>query len=224
MRYWDLTEKQRSELSYEEIEKFLPYEYMESGVVNPVPPVLEQVPEMPIDKTEKWYKVGDILFAEVEEALQFLQLEPHKSTYDYRVGYKYDYAEKIDAEPTAVMLFDREEIRVYADSLKKIKDIKEKNEQLENEYTKEKAKSDKVRDNLISDWRNCQAKAEQINKINKAYNEYIDMAGSRELALFFLGKIYSAEEIQEAQDWYNGNTKSTSISDNSASSEDTGSF
>ena len=76
--YWDYTERERSEMTEDQVTALLDVELMSKGVLKVVAPILNKIE--PVDlPTETKYEAGGILFVTVEQAQAFLALKLGKA-------------------------------------------------------------------------------------------------------------------------------------------------
>ena len=96
-------------------------------------------------------------------------------------------------------LYSQQELLNLATILKQNKQAKEKNEELTSSYEKAIKEQNKVLDEVWSDWWRCKERAYELQKIIDTKAEYLKMTdNNEEVAMSFLKKIYSEEDIKEA--------------------------
>ncbi len=196
--YWDYSEKERTKLAEEEVRSLLDMELMVKGVKKIVAPMLKPIQEVSVN-TEIWFEVDGVFFKDAETAQKFLALDPKKSTYEYACGYDYHYATSIEQNIEQKKLYKHQDLLNLATILKQNKQAKEENEQLTSAYEKNIKEQNKVLDAVWSDWWRCRDRACELQKIVDTKTEYLRMAdGNEEIAMDFLKKIYTEEDIKEA--------------------------
>lgn len=215
-RYFDHTEKERSEMTAETVESLMARELMEAGIVKPEKPVLEEVPTFETTKT-RYYRVksGDychtlsgIAFLTLQDAEAFTKLGvvSRDSGYGSSVEYVKPFA-KLSIEPEEAC--SQEEFIRVKEIAEKAKAIKAANDKAVAAYNAECKASIEVTDGVWTDWRECRAKAQRIQRIYATYEEYYRMCDSNEsVASRFLAKSFSIEQLKEADEWLG-----TSLSD-----------
>lgn len=196
--YWDYAEEERARITEEEIKGLLDIELMSKGVKKITAPELKPIQEVKV-VSETWFEVDGVFFKDAETAQKFLVLNPMKSTYDYACGYDYHYAYPIGQTIEQKNLYSQQEVLNLATILKQNKQAKEFNEKLLSEYDKNIKEQNKVLDEVWSDWWRCKERASELQKIIDTKTEYLKMTDNNEdLAMNFLKKIYSEEDIKEA--------------------------
>ncbi len=196
--YWDYNEKERAKLTEEEIRELLDVELMTKGVKKITVPVLKPIQEVSV-ASEIWFEVNGTFFKDAETAQKFLTLDPRKSTYDYACGYDYHYACPIEQKIEQKTLYSQQGLLNFATILKQNKQAKEENQELTSDYEKNIKEQNKVLDCVWEDWYGCRDRACELKKIVDTKVEYLRMADNNEdIAMEFLKKIYSEEDIKEA--------------------------
>ena len=196
--YWDYKEKERARLTEEEVRELLDVELMTKGVKKIIAPILKPIQEVKVN-TEIWFEVDTVFFKDAETAQKFLTLDPQKSTYDYACGYDYHYACPIEQNIEQKKLYTQQDLLNLATILKQNKQAKEENEKLTSAYEKDIKEQNKVLDAVWSDWWKCKDRACELQKIVDTKTEYLKMTdGNEEIAMGFLKKIYTEEDIKEA--------------------------
>lgn len=212
-RYWDLTERERAELTHEQIDALSQIELMEQGIVSIEPPELEPVDDIDVPR-QQFYEVlyaGEygqkslgICFDTMERAEQFIALRPQVAAHDWQTGDKYKYADPCsDMRVSPVLLSDKRSIASVKNILADAKNRRERNNQKMNEYNK--AVSDRVTATagLHDDWHKCREQARRMEKIKKTFEEYTTLTnGNTVMAKAFLAKAFPERDIAAAEDWF----------------------
>lgn len=213
--YWDFSEKERSELTQEQVSALLDVELMQHGVLKPVAPVLKPVPTNPAGAKKQFFTVNakgkygsneclKVCFHDVESAQKFIELRPVLQDYDYEVGSDFEYAIPLsDANIETVELYDINQINAFRSELKRRKALSEENERLTSEFKKACDKSEKVTDGVWSNWYQCCAVKQKLEGIVSTFNDYTRLTeGDQNLALTFLKKLHAQEDIESAREWF----------------------
>jgi DNA-directed RNA polymerase subunit N (RpoN/RPB10) len=201
--YWDYSEKERSEMTEEQVRSMLDVELMEKGVLKVEPPVLRPVENIEVAR-QTYFEAGSILFKTAEEAHSFLALHPHKEGYDYSgAGYDYKYAQPLESEVRQVSMCIKQDVVNLSTTLAKNKEAKTWNEQAEQKYKKACEAQNKVLDGVWEDWYRCRDLTLQHKKVIDTRAEYLQLTNRDEaLARTFLAKVFTEEEIKDAMEWF----------------------
>lgn len=206
-RYFDYSEKERSELTAETVESLMARELMEAGVVAPEKPVLEEVPTFEAQKT-RVYRIKDgysfmhgFAFKTLADAEAFTKLSVVGIETNY--GSDVTYFKNFDR-----MAIEADEIVDQADYIR-IKEVAEEaksakaaNEKATAAYNNECRASTEITNGVWSDWRECREKAARMARIQKTHEEYMQLCdGQQEVAGRFLAKAYTVDVLREADKW-----------------------
>jgi len=206
-RYWDLSQKQRSKLTDEQVEAMLVVEKMEKGVFDPEPPQLQPIEECPAPDVTMYgpkarYSKPDLVFVSPEDAAKF-------STKACRVESEYIGDSSIcvlgaegDMEIEAVHLYSREAFLKYRSLLEKNGSAKKHNEAEQSKFNDAKKKLDAAVSGVWSDYWECQSQARDCKKVMDTFSEYTRICDGDEVKAFtFLGKAFDKDEIRTAFEW-----------------------
>lgn len=209
--YWDYSEEERANLSEAEVRMLLKYEYMESGVIEPTPPVYE--PEKAPDlKPGSYYKVvlkfqtwgGDdipVLFRNPVDARAFIEMEWDFLDYEYG---EHCARTRTKQEIVSVELPDYDQVVEHQGALKDARKATERNEEKRRAYEKQLEVVSRASAGIWSDWHAQLARRDHLNDIKRTYQEYFELAGDSQIALRFLLKVpsFSHEDIAKAMPEY----------------------
>lgn len=215
--YWDHTEQERSQLTEDEIKSMLDVALMTEGVKKPIAPTLKEVPKSPLGERKRVFgieaksKYGSeqsvgIVFPTLEAAQAFIDLNPMKDDYDYEVGSEFRYFVPLqDAKITTTDLYAMDQINEFRSSLKHRKALSEENQRLSSEFAKASSLSEKITDGIWADYYKCKAKHDTLRGIIATFDDYVKLtSGDKSLALEFLKKVTTGEEIEEVNQWFPG--------------------
>ncbi|MBU1785250.1 MAG: hypothetical protein KKG95_07945 [Candidatus Omnitrophica bacterium] len=206
--YWDMTEKQRSQLTEEEVEALTSFELMQHGIVRVGPaPVEPDVPDVPEpDLTFYAVKQGysnTLHFNTTEAAHAAARAGVHlESAYCYTTE---TYRLHVGTNEPAVT-----EVKAYSAALwESIKEQVDKHDGVRKAYVEQKKEHDdllekqnKALDSLWSNWYTCKVAARQVKRVLATRDEYIQLTnGDEAMARTFLMKAFSEKEITEALEW-----------------------
>lgn len=213
--YWDLSEKQRAELSREEVERYLDAELMTKGILKVEPPILDPVPAEPeIDKKSfhqftfkdprysySSYK-PDLVFESAEDARAFF-----KQVRVWRLRDNYEQPSSVEAlVPETLAVVDAVSADDFANHksvLDARKAILQENTERRNAFDKAAADMTKCLGGVWDDWNGCRAAGREHQKVIDTMDGYITTAGgSTDIAASFLTKAFTELEITEAYKWF----------------------
>lgn len=218
--YWDYSERERSELTNEQVESLLTVELMEKGVVRVDHPVLEPVDDVELSK-EKYFSVladaqwrdeaFDCLFDTIEQAEAFIALKPRKKNHDYSLGAKYDTCQVATGLKIApVQLCRPEDVANVAIRLKNAASVKKANETALSEYNEKIKKVNEATQGVWDDFRRCRNLSRDHKKILDTFAEYVATCdGDETTAMKFLLKAYDSIAIRDAFEWFGKETPYT---------------
>lgn len=221
MSYWDLSEKERANLTREGVEKYIAFELMRAGVLQPAELVLVEEPETPEAEGEVFvaqcgYQHSEIAFASPDDARRSIngalgQLKTEKVG-DWRHGVKVSKVVPFDLEANAgdlvrrVPIYSDERLAAVKEQLDKAAEAKSENGRRKEAHSKEAAKVDEALKGMWADWHECRAKAAEMKRVHETLAKYVEMAkGDEEIARGFLIKAFDADIVEEAEGWVDAN-------------------
>lgn len=205
--YWDLSEQVRARLTEEQVARYCDVALAEKGVLNPLkPPAYEPPKQAPLTPAETHWCVElgyrGVAFESAESAIQFLALKPLEIESDYDIGSEYKYGKPILGPPSAVMLFNYNEVLAHKAEMSKYNAARKANEAAIQQYKKDCEAVKEATTEIWSDWHQCRATLERYARIMSVKEEYVQLAnGDRDIAAGFLAKAFTSDEIQAAEEW-----------------------
>ena len=212
-RYWDLTEKQRSELIGDQVRAFLDVELMEKGVAKVASPVIQEVEEIVLTTAEYFeiHRKGDysdqatgLVFSTAESAASFIKLAPLWKESKWEYG-----SEKYFAQPgrelgmKTIDLSSEVDVSNAAVALKRNKAAEDANRKSRDAYASAIKAVEDATKGVWDDWNECREKATRCAKVKATREEYMNLCDyNATTAEAFLGKVFDAEQIGEANDWF----------------------
>lgn len=209
--YWDYDEEERAALTDEQVENLLRFEMMEAGVVAP-PPLQLLSEEAPKPDTERVYKImrggryqdresSGIAIRELSVAEAILAAAQKGTAvyvdHDYSVNIDTQAVTTLSIEPADVVT--AESLSVHRSALERAKANKEENRKAQESHRKALKAVQDATVNVWSDYRRCKERASQLERVRKTFDQYLkDCDGMRAIALKFLYKAYSKEDIEAA--------------------------
>lgn len=208
--YWDLSERDRAELTREDVERYADVELMTKGVLRVEAPKLEPVPQAPEPDLEIFTVTAaghakiDIAFATTEQARAFVDLKPMRRDSHYVNGSWIYYVEpetewKIGAERECSKgLAD-----LRRDEFRQAHEVKARNEKASDAYQKALTAQQEALSDMWSDWHRQQGKAHNLKRVVDTLESYtLTASGDRSVAFRFLRKAFDDETILEAVEWF----------------------
>jgi ribosomal protein L12E/L44/L45/RPP1/RPP2 len=205
--YWDYTEKERSEMTEEQVKGFLDCELMSKGILKPAPIVLETVEQIDLPTVtcyrlkHDWREIGP-LFAKHEDALAASRMELLIDDSDYQT------VKSFVAPMTGVSVIEVAlppmscKATAFA-ALSAAKQRKKRNDNAQAEFDKATKEAEKATSEVWDDWYSCHSMASGHRKIIDTMAEYTKLTGGDEnLASTFLAKAFSEDRIREAFEWF----------------------
>lgn len=212
-RYWDLTERQRSELTAEALDEYKSVELMEAGAPVAARPELRPVPDVSdvpkvtyycvIDPENKYENIGDVLFETEEEASAFAKLNPMKKDYEYSIGSDYYYGKPYPRLAVErIELYRHDDLVPLQDLLVERKEATKANEEANRAYDKTATERRDALAALLSNYDACTTAAHRVEEVRQTLSEYVATAGGDvDTAGRFVLKAYDADRIEEAIAW-----------------------
>jgi hypothetical protein len=206
-RYWDLSERERANLTGEQVEKFLAYELMERGVLQVEQPKLEEVQPMVLP-TRRVFMLTEtnayggstnlgIGFETIEQAEQAREVIclMRESPYNGTVHVRRPRNLGIISEELPI-----EDVVMNAKAMLEENGRREKaNAAARSEYSAACEAVAAATADVWGDWRRCQEAEGRRQKIRDTFAEYLRMTeGDEIMARNFLAKAFPLDEIAEA--------------------------
>lgn len=206
--YWDLSEKERAELSEQGIEAFVAFELMQKGVLPPREPELVEVPEVePSRKTYfaprynnanySWPETANVAFTSEQAAREAIKGMVH---IEEQRGTGVAVARFITQVATVEAVTYEDHERLRAD-LERAKAAKSANEAESKRYQKECSDREEALKGMWSDWHECREQAATMERIKTTMAEYVELAGDARKASAFLRKAFDETVILDAVEW-----------------------
>lgn len=210
--YWDLSEKERAELTHEAVTRFEAIELMTAGVLPVEPLVLDPEPETDEPPTVTHYRVRsghtylDCAFASMEEAKAFVALKPLRVASSYLNGdwnQTVHYTAPLEGvEIVAVELTTQSLFEIEKDGLEKRAAARKENRERMEQHDKAVKKRNEALAGMWSDWHRCRHLDADHRKVVATFAQYVQIAGGdRTVAARFLLKAFTSHEILDAALW-----------------------
>ncbi len=203
--YWDLTDKERSCLTDEGLERYFDIELMKEGLVKPVmPEVIHKID--PSDKlkglgTEMFF-VDSVLFHSLDDAKVFLGLDPCSEEYSHYIGYEYKYAKTIPNKITNKLVYDVNDLNKIKDEMVDYNLAKERYSKELKEYNEIKGIIDDILSDIKEDREKVYLLDRKYTNIKNIFNRFLELAeGDKEIAMKFLKEKHTDKEIEKALEW-----------------------
>lgn len=212
-RYWDYTERERSEMTSAQVEQLLAVELMEKGVARVDPPILDEVDKIEVQKRTYYgakhagrygtEEAFDCVFDTAEQADAFLALKPKWRNNDYSIGTEYDTAMDSVLSLASFPLCEPQNVANVRQRIDKAKTAKSSNETKLENYSKALKAVTTATEGVWEDWRELRQQAYEMRKLIGTFNEYVGICdGDRDKAKVFLGKAFLDGQISQAFEWF----------------------
>lgn len=207
--YWDLTEKERSQLSESEVERHGDFELMTKGVLKVTPPKLIDVPKMPEPDLEvhvvmfdAWNGL-DVASDRADECVHILNSCLHIRR-EYVGGQHVDVARPFDDKASVRIkrVYSEKTFTEARGSIERANAAKSANERAIAANNEAHTKQSQALKGLWQDWHECVAKHERLGRIVTTFHDYVKTAGDNVIAASFLAKAFHAGDIAEAAEWF----------------------
>ena len=213
--YWDMSPRERAELSESDVELLTAGELMRKGVFRVRSHELEPEPP-PVEGARTYYaiEVGETYNATRLDPL-FPSSEAAKTAGARIVGVLArewvdgEYVDNVkpfggveDARIVEVRAFDQETMKFRAEAIKRRNTIRKKNKDRTSEYeTSLKVESEALA-GVWTDWHDCRTMEQKLRRVVETWGEYRKLAGDDATASAFLRKAVDTETLVEVCDWY----------------------
>lgn len=208
--YWDHTEKERANLTHEQVQALCKFELMGEGVVvAPYPGDAPTKPEINEPKATvyavEWksatYRSETLHFDDREQALKAMELRPVYIDHDYTVKAEsiVPLCDPTLSEREAFKVFDKD---AYSNMLSQYKAEKDEYDKRLKEYQEDKAAAERCCESLWEDYAEQRGKLREAQQVADRWADYVETCGGDErTACRFLCKAFSNERIEAANDW-----------------------
>lgn len=208
-RYWDLTERERSELTSEQVQAMMTVELMEKGVVKIERPELIPVeeiepPELTLYVPKSGYRDCQFGFKTSEEAMAFMAASVSLD-YEYVGGETKHRLAKNQADVSAVpvQVYSSTQLELRKSAIEKNKAAVAENQRRLQEYNAAVKAEDEATKGVWEDWHAQIAAAARHDQVVKVFRDYTETCdGSEPMAFRFLNKAFDADEIKNAFAWH----------------------
>lgn len=205
--YWDYSEKERSEMTEEQVAGFLDCELMSKGVLKPEPLVLEPVAEVSLPTVTgyrlklDWREIGPV-FVNQADAIAVAAMPMLHEDSDYQTGRT--FASPMGQVSVIPVSLPPDSCKAQAHlQLVQIKAAKERNEKAQKAFDTAQAAVEKATCEMWDDWHGCRAMASGHRRIISTFEEYTRLAsGDRSVARKFLCKAFPEPAIADAFAWF----------------------
>lgn len=202
--YWDYSEKERAELTHEDVAKLIDFELMEKGVLKVAPLVLEGVTEPKLPTVEVFrvvigtYDRVNVAFRRIEDAQTFIAMQPIMIAHDWET--QREHMKSLDAPKIElVAAVDEHVIANHKNELKRIAAARAENERKSSAHRKAMEAVEQASKGVWDDWYEVIDRKRQAERIAATRVEYLRMTdGNAELADAFLAKAFDVEQRKSA--------------------------
>lgn len=191
----DLSHEELIALNDDQIEQFIQIEIAQAGVKPCSTPIVPSLNDAGIVKEDMYYKVGELLFKNKEDAIKVAAMDLYKTAYDWGIGYNYMWAEKlIDLQIVENPVYKQSDCLRVAPALQKQKVLKDDYEKSKSEYDKWLKSTTQYRDYVWGKISEAKKLEYAIQNAISAINKYKEISGGDiEIALNFFNKAFHDE-------------------------------
>ena len=194
----ELTKKEISLLTEDQIKFYVEFELMKNKVVEvPAPEFSEE--NLPIKETVWMYSCSGILFSTAEEARKFSEMSLYKEDYNYNIGYKYKYPTLVeDKSISEIKLFSIDDVNKWSAELKDITSRKGKYDAAKTAYNSYLSKYNEIKSGIETEI--CEAKSfyRSVDFAKAQLDKYIVLSGGdRSVAVNFFKENFPEEIVNE---------------------------
>jgi hypothetical protein len=202
--YWDLSERERSELERGQVEAFVAIELMRIGVVRARQPPTFVKPAPEVAKTT-FYAVGPdhggVMFATQEAAAAAVRSGMYVAERDWRQG-SIEYFGSVGPTIRTVDLPSKATAEAHRSAFAEAQAAAEANEKAQRGYEEAVKKETEALAGMWSDWHTQRDEAAKNRRIVETFNEYLKLAGDAPTASAFLHKAFGRQAIRDAAEWF----------------------
>jgi hypothetical protein len=204
--YWDMTDRERSEMSEADVERFVAAELMSKGVLRVRPLELIDVPEAPEPDLERVtferYHGPEVAFRTIEDARRMLPALEKLDT-KYLNGQHVTVVTPIEE---AGLKMQRYYSAAAFDAgraiIEKASAARSENEKREREHGEARKLEREALNGLWEDWHRCRSLALTMTRVQETFEEYRCITGDDEKARVFLGKVFQRDVLESAGEWH----------------------
>ncbi len=208
--YWDYSEKERANLTAEEVEALCKFELMGEGVVvSHYPGDAPKKPEIDEEKATvyevEWksasYQSASLHFDDRDQALAAMELRPVYIDHDYTAGAKslVPLCDPTLSEQEVYRVFDKD---AYSAKLAAYSAAKKAYDADLRQYQEDKTAAERCCESLWDDYSEQRAKLRQAQQVTERWADYVATCdGDEVMAVKFLRKAFDGERIDAANDW-----------------------
>jgi hypothetical protein len=215
--YWDLSEKERANLTREQVEGFAAFELMRLGVLAVAPLVLEEEPNVALPERKPYFRPStsdkryhsrnawDVAFETQEQAAAFLALKPFHVHSHWTGNDSVACASPwpVDGGEIQVEQLPAEEaVAACAEQYRQLSSVRERNRKAREEHDKASREKNEALAAMWSDWDQQRANQARLQRVISTWSEYQRLAGDDATARRFLAKVYEASAVREAAEWF----------------------
>ncbi len=194
----ELTKKEMSFLTEDQIKFYVEFELMKNKVVEvPAPEFSEE--NLPIKETVGMYSCCGILFSTAEEARKFSEMSLYKEDCNYNIGYKYKYPTLIqDKSISEIKLFSIDDVNKWGADLKDIASRKGKYDAAKNAHNSYLSKYNEIKSGIENEISEAKSFYKNVDSAKVQLDKYIVLSGGdKSVAVNFFKENFSEEIVNE---------------------------
>ena len=213
--YWDLTEKERAELTREGVDRYVDAELMAKGCLRAEEMPYEPVPDLPPAQKTTFYEVkigttyhDTLVFDNIADAEALVALRPGLRNKRYMGGTYSEHKVSVvlpngEGVITAFEALTEAEYQQHKAAYDRHGAAHKVNEERKSAYADALKAQDEVVSGLWEDWSDCRLKADEHTKVRDTFHKYATITdGDKGTARRFLEQAFSVEQIARTEEWF----------------------
>jgi hypothetical protein len=216
--YWDLSEKERANLTREQVEGFAAFELMRLGVLAVPPLVLETEPDVTLPERKPFFRPSThdprynsrdewgVAFETQEQVRAFLALKPFRVRSHYIASDNLASAAPwpVDGGEFAVVeLADEAQVLAKSEAYRQLSGVRERNRKAREEHDKASRQKNEALKAMWEDWEEQRSQQSRLQRVIDTWQEYCRLtSGDEEIAVSFLDKVFDRKTQNEASKWF----------------------
>lgn len=206
--FFDLTTKKIASLTEAQLKHYCDIELMKAGAIKPIQPMVPTEEKIELHYVE-YYSVDldytKILFEKIEDADAFVKMNPKKADklYDFPEPHNWSAKAPYNVNIERFKCVSHDDIHKYKGIIIKQKEERKKYDELLKEFNNATESSIEVTQEVWNKYYEACRIENKMKEIQRTWNEYFRLSeDNEEVAMNFLKKAYSEEEINSMFEWF----------------------